>query len=91
MTTHHRDDSVFIPAAGAVAGDVTATGILVTDKLRFVLDLTNSVDYTSEFTITAADTINNTGGTSTAAALLLVIVERPDARGYTGTERDPSS
>lgn len=37
------------------------------------IDLTSSVgDVTSEFSITAADTINNTGGTSTADNILIV-------------------
>jgi hypothetical protein len=37
------------------------------------IDLTSSVgDVTSEFSITAADTINNTGGTSTANNILFV-------------------
>jgi len=37
------------------------------------IDLTSSVgDLTSEFSITAADTINNTGGTSTADNIIFV-------------------
>jgi hypothetical protein len=91
MTTHHRDNTVYIPVAGGAAGDLTATGILTTDRLRYVLNLTDSVDLTAEFTISAADTINNTGGTATTGDLLLCIVERPDPRGYTGSEKLPSS
>lgn len=53
-------------ATGAAAGDVTCTGIQVGDEIDFVLDLTAPADLTSEFSVTAADTINNTGGTSTA-------------------------
>lgn len=57
--------------AGAVAGDVTVTGIKTRDVLKWVLDIAGA-DLTSEFSITAANTINNTGGTSSAASQLLV-------------------
>lgn len=92
--TQHFGDLNFIPiaVAGGVAGDLTATGVvLATDILRYVLNLTDSSDITAEFTITADDTINNTGGGTTATDLLLIFVERRDARGYTGSERLPSS
>lgn len=56
---------------GAVAGDLTVTGIKPGDELVSVLDLTGA-DLTSEFTITAADTINNAGGTSSATNQVLV-------------------
>lgn len=49
-------------AANFVDADVLGTSVAVS--------LTN---LTSEFSITAADTINNTGGTSTAGATLLVV------------------
>lgn len=93
MSTHISDiQFVPIPVAGGAAGDLTATGVvLATDILRYVLNLTDSVDLTSEFTITADDTINNTGGTATTGDLLLIFVERRDARGYTGSERLPSA
>lgn len=73
-----------IAAVGAAAGDVTATGVKATDKLLFVQsiahdadgDIVAVADLTSEFTITAANTINNTGGTSTADELVLVTVAR---------------
>ena len=62
--------------AGAAAGDVTVTGILATDHLIGVLhlDMGGNAEstLTSEFTITAADTINNAAGTSTASDSLLV-------------------
>lgn len=60
--------------AGAVAGDLTVTGIRPGDVLKAVQRVdaagANLVD---EFTITAADTINNVGGTSTATQVVLVI------------------
>ncbi len=75
-------------ATGATAGDVTVTGIRPHDKLLSVIhfvgggtDVTAIADLTSEFTISADDTINNTGGTSTASAQILVIVAQADPRG----------
>lgn len=65
---------------GAAAGDVTVTGILTTDVLEEVLNEDNAsgvlVDLTGEFTITAADTINNTGGTATTGDPVLVTAYR---------------
>ena len=68
--------------AGAAAGDLTVTGVKVGMRLASVIGfgLTEGtpntfsapVDLTSEFTITDDDTINNTGGTSSADLLLLV-------------------
>lgn len=58
--------------AGAVAGDLVVTGITTNDELIGVIDITTPGDMTSEFSITAANTINNTGGTSTAATNLIV-------------------
>lgn len=67
--------------AGAVAGDVVCAGIKKDDQLISVVAFTfpaagavptGMVDLTSEFTATAADTINNTGGTSTANKGVLV-------------------
>lgn len=63
-------------ADGAVAGDVTVTGIAIADKLVSVINLTDGTDITSEFTISAADTINNTGGATTAGDTLLVVWEK---------------
>lgn len=58
---------------GAVAGDLVVTGIAVGDQIISVQSLTaDKANIASEFTITAADTINNAGGTSTAAATVLV-------------------
>jgi hypothetical protein len=68
---------------GGSAGNITVTGILTTDRLIAVLyypistgTVTSVSDLTSEFTISAADTINNTGGTATTGGKLLVIYER---------------
>lgn len=65
---------------GGAAGDHTVTGIATTDELVLVLyfvgagtDVTDITDLTSEFTITAANTINNTGGTATTGGKLLVL------------------
>jgi len=66
--------------AGGSAGNFTVTGIKTTDALISVLRLvaaattmTNVTDLTSEFSITATNTINNTSGTATTADKLLVI------------------
>lgn len=68
---------------GGAAGNHTVTGILTTDRLVSVLradvsagNVVNLIDITSEFTISAADTINNTGGTDTTGDRLVVIYER---------------
>jgi hypothetical protein len=71
-------------AVGAAAGNVTATGVNATDELLLVQsvafdadgDITAVADLTSEFSITAANTINNGGGTSTADEMVLVTVAR---------------
>lgn len=62
---------------GGAAGDHTVTGIATSDKLVSVYHYTPGsasafADLTGEFTISAADTINNAGGTSTASDTLLV-------------------
>jgi hypothetical protein len=61
---------------GAVAGNVTATGVHVGDTLLSVVGVKTSDqsvhDFTSEFTITATNTINNSGGTTTAGYVLTV-------------------
>lgn len=66
---------------GAGAGNVTVAGVSVGDKLLKVIAVgfttsavVNAVtDLTTQFTITAANTINNTGGTSTADKTVLVL------------------
>lgn len=66
---------------GGAAGDHTVTGIKTTDKLLAVQAVTFAAGVPSavtgllsEFTISADDTINNTGGTNTADTLLAVTV-----------------
>lgn len=67
--------------AGAVAGNVTVTGIATADSLIGVLHLPDGgaidamADLTSEFTITAANTINNAAGTSSASGALLIFYQ----------------
>lgn len=67
--------------AGGAAGDHTVTGIETGDALRAVLfiDATDASetysDLTSEFSISAADTINNGGGTDTSGGALIVVYE----------------
>ena len=57
---------------GGAAGNLTITGIRVGDQLVSVISCNTGAanngyaDLTSEFTITADNTINNTGGTSSA-------------------------
>lgn len=59
---------------GAVAGDITVTGIRVNDVIKAVQRIdAAAANLVDEFTITADDTINNTGGTSTATQLLLIV------------------
>lgn len=65
--------------AGGSAGNLTVTGIKTRDKLVSVLradittgNVTDVTNITSEFSITAADTINNTGGTDTTGDKLIV-------------------
>lgn len=66
---------------GGAAGDHTVTGITTDDGLVSVLHLPNAgavddtADLTGEFTISAADTINNTDGTATTDGKLIVIYE----------------
>lgn len=76
------------PVPGGAAGDLTLTGIKDgEDKILSVMHLTLTLaegtpnttdawaiaDLTSEFSISADDTINNTGGTATTNDLLLVL------------------
>ena len=69
---------------GPNATTATVTGIkLARDKivqvLYFVLSamlLTAANDYTNEFSITADNTVTNTGGTNLSAGIILVTVAR---------------
>lgn len=61
--------------AGGTAGNHTVADIAVGDQLVSVIHhsvASISADLTSEFTITAAGVINNTGGTDTSADFLVV-------------------
>lgn len=64
---------------GAAAGDVTVTGIEAQDKILAVYSLESASDVlstanlTSEFSVSEDDTINNTGGTSSADGALMVL------------------
>lgn len=62
---------------GGAAGNLTVTGITTRHKLAAVIKIVDAgqatTDLTAEFTITAADTINNTGGTTTASSHVVVI------------------
>lgn len=61
---------------GGAAGAHTVSGILLNDRLVCVWEQDGTsgllTDLSSEFTITADDTIDNTGGTSTAGDKLVV-------------------
>ena len=67
--------------AGGAAGNHTVTGIATADALITVLHLPNAgavddiADLTAQFTISAANTINNTGGTASTDGKLLVIYQ----------------
>ena len=64
--------------AGGAAGDFTVTGITTADTLIMVLHYTTGAalaDLTSEFSITATNTINNAGGTATTSDQLVVIYQ----------------
>lgn len=64
---------------GGAAGNHTVTGIATTDELVFVGEFATAAaiatltSRTAEFTITTANTINNTGGTDTTNDQLMVI------------------
>jgi hypothetical protein len=62
--------------AGAAAGNLTVTGIKKGDRLISVQPVNvAAANLVGEFTVTADDTINNTGGTSSATQVVLVIWE----------------
>lgn len=61
--------------AGGAAGNITVTGVSTDDRLVSVIQQDGAkalIDLTGEFTITAANTINNTGGTNTTGHVLVV-------------------
>lgn len=67
--------------SGGSAGDHTVSGITASDRLVAVLHASTAAsiatvaDLTGEFSITAADTINNAGGTDTSSDQLWVFYE----------------
>ena len=68
--------------AGAVAGNVACVGVKKGDRILVVQNqLAAGVNFAAEFTATADDVINNTGGTSTAALVLLVLWVAKNPRG----------
>ena len=73
----HSDLSVYVGTfAGGAAGAHTVLSpvtLKIGDVIKSVLNLTDSVDLTSEFSITANDTIDNTGGTATTGDDLLIL------------------
>lgn len=83
MGTTHTDLSLNSAViAGSTAGNLTVTGITVYDKLKVVNNVAAAgANLASEFTITAADTINNTGGTNTTGMTLLILWYPADTRG----------
>lgn len=73
-------------AVGGSAGTLTAKGVKADDKLLLVQALTLDTgapravaDLTSEFSITADNTVANTGGTATTGAFVAVTVARTKA------------
>lgn len=81
--TATRSETKTAVIAGGSAGNLTVTGIATTDRLVSVTVLDRDstaanitlADLTSEFSITATNTINNAGGTSTTGNALLVVYE----------------
>jgi D-arabinose 5-phosphate isomerase GutQ len=64
--------------SGGSAGDHTVTGIRTDDTILMAVyfagagsDVTDVAEIASEFTITAADTVNNDGGTDTTSGKVL--------------------
>lgn len=84
-----RPGMKFFAVAGGSAGDFTITGIKVGDSLMSVMgfilveggpNALTILNLTSEFTITADGTINNDGGTTSAAGMLFVVyADNPNA------------
>lgn len=71
-----RDGMKSAVVAGGAAGNHTVTGIKTRDSLRSVMfhDGAGAItDVTAEYSISAADTINNTGGTTSAGGKLEVL------------------
>lgn len=77
------------PVQGGTAGNLTLAGITTDDRVISVHSMNYTTgacaDLTSEFSIASDDTINNTGGTATTGAIVLVVWY--DRYGY-GDESD---
>lgn len=72
--THFSDVNIVSTViSGGGTGDLTVTGISTEDELKAVLDLGAPADLTDEFTISADDTINNDGGSSSSGNSVLVM------------------
>jgi hypothetical protein len=70
--------------AGGAAGDITVSGVAVGDVLVAVYSAADNgssaptiASLLSEFSVTATNTINNTGGTSTSGKSLIVVWVTP--------------
>jgi hypothetical protein len=84
--SHHGDINLRVTAVSeGAAGNFTVSGITTSDTLVAVVGVKlvlsegtpntiafSAVNITSEFTITAVDTINNDGGTSLADTIVFV-------------------
>jgi len=83
--THILPPLRITPVKGGSAGDFTVAGIATVDKILGIsqiefettasanVEISTVADLTTEFTISGAATINNTSGTDTTGALLLVM------------------
>jgi hypothetical protein len=85
LTNFNNGVNQFMFAAiPGVAGNLVCTGVLLAkDRLLQVLAITHTTgtptaaaDLTSEFTISADNQINNTGGTATTGRMVWVLVAR---------------
>jgi hypothetical protein len=84
--------------AGAAAGNLTVTGIKKGDRILTVVAVSApGANLADQFTATADNTINNTGGTSTAGVVAVLVqwemgtgTGRTDATRRKGTGRSGS-
>lgn len=87
--------SKFVPGVAA-AGNLTVTGVKAGDRIVSVNVITltegtpntlnaQSADLTSEFKVTADNTINNTGGTITGLNKIVHVIWEAVSGGRTGT------
>jgi len=87
----NRAGLVFNYQGGSGAGTQTVTGIVTTDRLVSVLEFSTTIDIatvtdrTSDFTITAANTITNGGVAIDAGNSILVIYEDTSTSGIDRT------